>query len=202
MKLFKQPKNSMLCGPYSLKMVLSYHGKTPSIKSILKDAPLYKEGTYIGDLGFCAIMNGFNAKIVLFDTSIMAPEYAKMSIKKMVEEMKKRKSMDKEEKKGLKAIIKFLKAGGKIEVRIIKMEEIKDAIKNKVPPILCIDRKILYGKGPGKKGHFVVASGFKRKKILLNDPHSRYGGIKDYDKEEILFALYSHGGKTLFISPK
>jgi len=146
------------------------------------------------------LKNNFDVTIFAFDSEYYPPKFRKISNKQILLELKKRKP--KKYIRYTKSLIKFLENGGKHKLKIVTIEDIKNAIKSKNPPILNIERKSLYGKGAGAKGHFVITSGFTKNKITINDPHYTYGGVKTYTPDQILFALYSWGGYVLFAKPK
>lgn len=199
--LFKQPKKSFLCGPYCLKMLYSYYGRTREIKDILSEIKFYRKGTNTSELGISLLKNGFDVTIYCLNSRNFPNEFKKMNSKEILAELKKiirpilgirfRRSM-----------IRFLEEGGEFKSRITTIEDIKKAIESKSPPILTIERKSLYGDKIGDSGHFVIASGFDNKNIIINDPNHTYGGIKPYTYDEIRFALYSWRGSVLFAKPK
>ncbi|MCD6523317.1 MAG: hypothetical protein J7K68_06295 [Candidatus Diapherotrites archaeon] len=46
----------------------------------------------------------------------------------------------------------------------------------------------------------VIAVGFKRGKIIVNDPHAIYGGTKVYPEKDLEYATYSAMGPVMFVS--
>ena len=70
------------------------------------------------------------------------------------------------------------------------------------PPIMCIDRKTLYGRGLKEEGHFVIPVGVTGKTVIINDPASIHWGRKKYSIEDVMYALHSWKGYVLFAKPK
>lgn len=200
--LFKQPKNSVLCGPTCLKMLYWYYGERLDLEDIKKEMRMYNWGTLITELGRSLLKHNFNVALTTFNTRWFPNTFKSMSSNDLKRYIIKKMHTSKKQKRLLKSMVSFIEEGGKLKVDIVTEKDIKKAIKSKNPPIICIDNKVLFGKKPGKRGHFVIPVGINKDKIVINDPHSKNGGIKSYDKNKIIFALYSWSASTLFIKPK
>jgi len=203
--IYRQPKDSMLCGPYCLKMLYHYYGKRLSIDDILSGLKIYRVGTYATQLGTHLIENGFDVRIKCWDSRIFVQKHKKMKTKSVLNSLKNildsGKKIEGISRRGFRFMVRFLEAGGKVELNYTKERDITEALKSGNPPILCIERKSLYGNEKGEKGHFVIVSGADKKNFIINDSGHGHGGIKKYPKEDLMFALHSYRGYGLFAKP-
>jgi hypothetical protein len=101
-----------------------------------------------------------------------------------------------------KALLSNLESGARFYARPITAKEIEKRLKDGQKVILYIDSAVLYQHANGVQGHYVVLKKISEKTWTIFDPHWRYGGLKKYSKDIILFAFYSVGGYCLFIYPK
>ena len=206
MKIYSQPKKSLTCGPYCVRMVLEGSGRKVSIGRILKQIPVYKKwgGSFLGDNALCLLENGVNVKkVVTFGMQYYAPEDLGLGQKKLLEAFGKRLKgkLKGNVRKRLASLVKFMKAGGKVEIRIPAKREIISSVKKGNPVMVIIDRKVLYGKGTGAVGHYVLISRYKDGKFRLHDPHWLVKGKKKwYDTDTIMYAMYARGGDAILIA--
>lgn len=198
--VFRQPKDSFLCGLYCAKMIYHYHGKKLSTEDVLRGIGVYKRGVFASNIGIGFIKNGFDVTLVQLKTRMFPPSYRKMSNKDILEDMKKRVRNKDRFSKELRWNIKFIESGGKVEHRIVKMDEIKKAIDEGNPPMVVIDSRVLYGDKPGSAGHYVVPVRMTRDSVTINDPY--HGEARTYPLSDFIFAFYVFEGMVLFIKPK
>ncbi len=133
---------------------------------------------------------------------LFSPEYRNKSQKEILIYLKKNISSMKNNRQIILNLIKFMESGGKIKIKLITLENIKNEIKKGNPPIILIERKSLYGKGIGEKPHFVIPVEISKNYVKINDPSWEFGGVKKYSPEKILYAFYRLRGIALFINRK
>lgn len=200
--LFRQPRGSVICGPYCAMMLYHYYGEKLGIEDVMKGLRVYRKGVFAANIGIGFVRNGFDARLVQMKTDVFPPSYRKLPSKAILEDLKKRiRNRDKSSKE-LRWNAEFIEAGGKAEHRVVLLEEIRKAIGEGHPPVTVIERKVLYGRGTGSEGHYVIPVNIAKGRITINDPSSRYGGIKTYPLKDFLFAFYSWQGIALFVKPK
>jgi hypothetical protein len=200
--VFRQPKGSMLCGPYCAMMLYHYYGKRLSIKEVMKGVRPCKDGVWASNIGIGFIKNGFDAKLVQLRNNLFPPKYRKMGNNAILKDMKREIRKKDKHTPEIKWNIKFIEAGGKVEHRVLTLEDIKKALKQKNPPMMAIDRKVLYGKEVGFSGHYVIPVNFTKDNVTINDPSHKHGGIKTYPLNDFLYAFYSWKGIALFVKPR
>jgi hypothetical protein len=200
--VFRQPKDSVLCGPYCAMMLYHYYGKSLSIKEVMKGIRPCKDGVWISSIGIGFIKNGFDARLVQLKNDAFPPKYMKMGNKAILRDMKKRVRKKGKHTPEIKWNIRFIEAGGKVEHRVLTLEDVKKAVRQGNPPMMAIERKVLYGKEAGLEGHYVIPVNFTKDEVTINDPSHEYGGIKTYPLDYFLFAFYSWQGIALFVKPR
>lgn len=199
--LYKQPKNSQLCGPVCLQMLYAYYKIPISFREVLKDVHVYKKGTYTSDLGISLLRHGFDVTLYFYDTRHFSPQCRGWSREEAIRTIETMLKIKKKNRQRLRRTLEFIKEGGKLKFDIVRINEIRKAIHSGNPPIICIDRKALYGKAEGVAGHFVIPVKITRNTITINDPSPFFGGVKAYNLNDFIFALYSWRGYVLFAKP-
>lgn len=204
-KNYLQPPHSVECGPYCLKMIYNYYGKRKSIEKIIDECDLDAGGTFPQALGNSLLKNGFEVKLYYPGSKFLSYNYNKMEKDRLIAELRRRDavSKDRDHKKKLRQTIGFIEAGGKLKVEVPTLKGITAEIKEKRPVILNVQPGALYKDGLIQKGygHYVLAQGFDKNSVIINDPDNT-PGIKKYPKNDVIYALYSWGGATLFAKPK
>ena len=204
--LYTQPPKSQLCGLYALKMIYAYYGIQKTIRELRKAIKLHSFGTYSADLGIDLLKSGFEVEFVVWDSRFFSPRYRKMTQRQIVFDLKRQIKKKKKWKDALTRFIYFIKAGGLLSPRIATLIEIQKAVKDRTPPIVCIERSSLYHTYKDKlakhRGHFVIPIAFKGKQAVINDPHPKNKKPISVDNNQLLFAMYSQRGYVLLIKPK
>jgi hypothetical protein len=206
----------MTCGPSCLQQILSYYGKSYSLKELINSIDCdVNDGVYVALLGLFSLKNGFNAKIITSDLSVFDPTWAKLSTKKILTKLRHEKAYksDKVIKLDIGAYTLFLKNGGKLSLDIINIKTIESFIKQKIPVLALISQTSLYsskrffkGKFDDIKGkslpHYVIVSGFDKKSFTITDPDRNpfnKKGVYKINKENFLATLHKAGGTILII---
>ncbi len=193
-----QPKNSQLCGPACLAMVLNSIGGNFSVEEIKKELFISKEyGIGPFDLAQFPIKKGYKVKIYTWDAKHFPVRWREMNQQEIVKDLSKLKP-----KKGSwqQALLYNMEKGAKFFPQPISTKEIEKRLKNKEGMIMYLDSSVLYQHKGGIWGHYVVLKKTTPNYYTILDPHWKYGGEKRYPKDLILFAFYSVGGYCFFVS--
>lgn len=65
--------------------------------------------------------------------------------------------------------------------------------------ILYVNSALLYHHADGLWGHYVVPLETKGRSWTIFDPHWKYGGVKTYTEDDLLFAAWSVGSYGMFL---
>lgn len=220
---------NMECGPAALKMVMEYlSGKEHNLKDIIKDtASDQKYVDWDFKLGKAAIIRDFRVTIYTMSTDFFDPTWYKLSKKSLIEKLRKRlKFVMKYDKRdinegyiwwwyesSLKAIIEFLKAGGKIRFKPITKELIISYLSRDIPAICPINGSIFYGKRRvyRKKyddirgeyfGHVVVITGYDDHNFIVTDTEkisNKTNGIIKIDKDILINSIFLQSGNVIVV---
>src|SRR3989339_1809255 len=110
------------CGVACLRSVFSFYGKDVSEKDVLEHNKLKNNINWIYDLGFAAIKFGFKAKIIDYNYFIF-----KLGVENAADHLRGN-SFAGSAKDAAESALGFLDAGGKIEVRVFTLDDIKSCI--------------------------------------------------------------------------
>lgn len=196
----KQPKNSQLCAPACLAFVLKSLNNPVSTKEISKELPINKEyGIGLFDLARYPILKGYSVDMYAWDGRHFPVKWRKLTKAQLIEDLE---HISKEERGWRQALLDSLKRGATFFPHPASTKEIEKRLAQNHQMIMYIDSAVLYQQGDGIWGHYVVLQKTSSQYWTIFDPHWKYGGIKKYPKDLLLFAFYSVGGYCLFILPK
>lgn len=197
---FQQRKNSQWCGPACLALIFNLFGKKISVSDVVKRLPINKEyGIGLFDLARLPLMEGYAVDLYAWDARNFPVVWRRMNQERLKATLKKGRP-----KKGSwrNALQDALKHGARFFPHPIAVTEIEKRLKTGQQSILYIDSAVLYQQTDGVWGHYVVLQKTSSRTWTIFDPHWKYGGLKKYPKDLILFAFYSVGGYCMFFSPK
>lgn len=198
--VFRQNKNSQWCGPACLALIFNLFGENYSVPGVAKKLPISKEyGIGLFDLALFPLREGYAVDLYAWDAHNFPVAWRLMSQRQLMRTLEKSNP-----KRGSwqKALLSILKSGARFYPHPITTSEIEKRLKNHQGAILYIDSAVLYQHANGVWGHYVVLKKTSQKIWTIFDPHWRYGGLRHYQKDSMLFAFYSVGGYCLFVSPK
>lgn len=215
--IYRQGRGTRSCGLWCLKMIYEYYGLVREIDEISAALQMMPTGVYAQELGYHLRQNGFAARLITRDTTRLPVQYATMDRAALREDLAARLAHvapeHQKQRIYLSGLIRFLDAGGELDVRIPTLDDLARNIAAGHPAICSLDVKALYESdgahadddpadwfrlGPG--AHYVVVSGVEGDHIWLNDPSSRrHGGIRAYPRERFLYAWYSFQGYALLV---
>lgn len=191
-------QNRRGCGPASLSMILQYFGRNYSEEQIIKalggillDKKLKKKGTLAIDNALFARSLGFQVHCYSYDNQILKPEFINLSkpeLKNKFKELLKQEDYPLS-KKILETYIKLIDSGVDFKIKMPRLVDIKNFLKQKIPVMLAVRTRALYedSKWSFGSGHYIVISGFDKDKFDYNDPALGKAGKIDGDK--LIFAL-------------
>jgi len=96
-------------------------------------------------------------------------------------------------KKALDYFIKFIEDGGKINIKIPSLEDIKEEISNNRPICALLTSNFILGSKPKFNFHFNLITGLDNNYVYVNDPlwDNERGGKKKYNIRDFFFGLYA-----------
>lgn len=169
------------CGPTALAQLLSYYGAELTPEKIETKTVMAKNGTLDGYLGQAAAVFGYKTKITPQNMFVFDPTWYKLPQDKLTEKLQKFRetAKDKDVRFSIDGYLGFLKAGGKIEFKILSKELL--ARKTAKHPILigfclnCIynDERPMAPDQGYRYTHFVIINGYdpKSDKFSIVDPY-------------------------------
>lgn len=191
--LIKQPEDSKDCGIVGIQMLLKYYGIDLDLQELKKEIEIDNTGTYAPQLGLYLINKGFAVEIVSLHPSLFTKKDENLSQDKILERFNQlyKNSQSQQNKKILKHFINFMKANGKIKVKIPDKEEIIEEIKNQRPIGALMTSNFLTSKKPGFNFHFNLINGIDDEFIYANDPlPDERGGKNKYLIKDFFYGLY------------
>lgn len=181
--------DDVTCGPTCLQSLYHYYGDDISLKQVVKEVKQLKNGgTLAVMLGNHALKRGYRAIIYTYNLHLFDPSWAKLSSKKLIQNLKQQMEFKHKRRKlqiASQAYIQFLEAGGEVHYAELDEKLIKSYLKKSIPILTGLSATYLYGtprevpqfdiydsiKGE-PAGHFVVISGFDDDKncVYIADP--------------------------------
>ncbi len=190
----RQKEDSVDCGLAGLSMILKYYGVEKSIEDLKKEIETFDFGTYMPQLGLYLLNNGFEVEIVTLNPLLFTKKFEGKSDKEILEYFRfiYEKNKDNKFGKPLKFFLDFLKAGGKIVVKIPSFEDVKNEILERRPlGVLLTSNFLLYDKAIFNF-HFNIITGFDEKYVYVNDPMWDFrGGKKKYFINDFFYGVYA-----------
>jgi len=197
LQLFRQEKDSQMCGPSSLAFAMSQFGEKLLPKDISKELNISKEfGIGLFDLALFPINRSFNVEIFAWDGANFPVNWHDASQKEIIKDLSKEKLSTSSWKYSL---LNLLKKGAVFHAKPITPEELDNYLQKGFSIIIYLDSAVLYKHASGIWGHYVVLENCNKKNWKIFDPHWKYGGHKRYSKDLILFSFYSVGGYCFMI---
>lgn len=209
---FFQTKGMPHCGPTCTKMVMAYHGQHMELPDIVTamGSELDETGINQTGLGTFLLHHGFEVVIILWMKLFPNLFIRWDSIQRSHFEFldwcsKNRNHADVDVSKFARNAPKFLEAGGVIMPRPVSRQDIRDALKFKVPPILNLDMRLLYAELYGierlRIHHYVVPTAISATRVTVNNPSNKTVGIEKYSIDRLLYASYTHTAGAIFARP-
>lgn len=202
-KTIRQQESSVECGLVTLEMLYSYYGANKTIDDLRKEITTIEVGTFSPQLGLNLLNNGFEVEIITHNPLLVERKDTDLSqgelLKKFEEKLNKYTTKD-DNYIGLDYFIKFMKAGGKVKIKIPEFADLKIELDEDRPVIAFLSNASLYkenisnklGKPFSYTFHTVLVVGIENENILINDPYwGDEGGNQTYPIDEFFFAMHS-----------
>lgn len=201
--LFRQDPNSVECGLATLAMVYDYFEIRKSLADLRKEVSLASVGTYSPQLGLHLLGQGFDVEIVTRNPLLLEKEDRNLPQEELLlkfKQMLDSKSLGEARTQGLKYFVSFIEAGGKVDVKIPDVGDLKEEIGQRRPVIVFLTNSALYNKNIAKllgkpfdyTFHVVVVTGIGDDEVQVNDPYwGDEGGVKRYPVDEFLYSVYA-----------
>ena len=203
LRLEIQPQpDDTTCGPTCLHAVYRYFGDGISLEEVIRETPkLDHGGTLAGLLGTHALQRGYQATLYTFDLDVFDPTWFRPYQKSpgqhggeacvsLIDKLKAEQQARKSTRIDLacEAYIEFLELGGRILMRDLSSQLIRDFLRRAIPILTGLSSTYLYRHpreiNPANvdddvrgvpQGHFVVLCGYDTQHRLVEvaDPYER-----------------------------
>ena len=208
--LIIQPDGMPYCGLACANMVFGHYGRAPLLyNEIGSKISVTETGVWLQELGLLFLKEGLDAIIVAWD-STFPNFFSKLKFEDSQPELERWRADTTEAgshifKEGLGS---FFACGGIFIPRPVKMRQIADAIDNDVPSILNLQVGLLWQHSCNIEqkdgGHFVIPIAVEGERVTIADPSWRpgIGGIREYERDELMHACYSWSSGAIFVVPQ
>jgi len=222
------------CGPTALLQVLKYYGFQKTLNELIPELKIPEEevktqGYAEGTIGLYALDQGFNVKMISYDTKRFDPtwnynrEEIHTNLERQLEFLELATEDDflngyaSEYKKiTTLRLVDFMKhKNAEIEFKPISMKLIEDYLLKKIPVIAIVNTCLFYSskrryKGTkdeikGKEyGHVIVISGFDDYNYEITDPDDDFEKLGKFkiEKNKLINCIVQYGPVLLIIYPK
>jgi len=191
-------------------MLFGHYGRAPlSYDEISSKIHTTETGVWLQELGLLFLKEGFDAIIVAWDPTF--PNYfSRLKSEDLQPELEQWRADTTVagshiNKEGLGS---FFAYGGILIPQPVKMRQIADAINNDIPSILNLQVGLIWQHSCNIEqkdgGHYVIPIAVEDEKVTIADPSWRpgIGGIREYERDELMHACYSWSSGAIFVVPK
>ncbi len=172
--LIRQAPNSVDCGLTCVEMILAYYGKAKP--EDLEKMQKFPDGTYGPQLGTFLMKQGFVVEQVLLNPGLFTVHDKTLSHEDIVQKISVAKAKKVINKRALRFMREYAKAGGKFTIAIPTEQHIREEIQSKRPLIALLTSNFLLGKEGKFNFHFNVITGIDDEFVYVNDPLSSEQG--------------------------
>lgn len=228
-EILSQP-DDVTCGPTSLHAIYRHYGLSIPLERLIDEIEMLESGGTLGVfLGMDALKRGFDATIHSVNLDIFDPTWVNLSMDALAEKLEKEYAAKHRAKLrvAIKAYIRFIEAGGIVNLKDFRPGLFDRYFKKGVPLIAGVSTTFLYQSkreytnGENKSvfddiqgdpmGHFVVVYGeTPEKRFRIADPdstnpiaHSPYYEVeRNRLVHSILLGILTYDSLILAIQPK
>ncbi len=187
--LVRQEKKSHDCGLAGLAMILEYYGQKTSVEEIKKELHVYENlGTYAPQIGKYLINKGFEVEIVTLNPYLFTLSMNHDEQITYFEELLERATTEKFIVP-LQHFLDFLKAGGKINIKIPDETDLREEISHERPVGALLTTNFLHNKKANFNFHFNIVTGIDEKNVFVNDPDMQ--GEQKYLIKDFFYGIYA-----------
>ncbi len=202
-KDIRQEEGSVECGLVVLDMLYSFYKENKTMDDLRKEISTVEVGTFSPQLGLNLINNRFEVEIITSNPLLVEKKDKELNqeelLKKFEYKLSSYKTRD-DNYAGIDYFIKFMKAGGKLKIKIPELADIKSELDSERPVITFLSNASLYnvniaeklGKPFSYTFHAVLVVGIDGSNIIINDPYwGEEGGIHTYPEDEFFYAMHA-----------
>lgn len=200
--LMRQPKNSAWCGPACVAMVMKYYDDSVNLKDVKKEIKMHKTGAYVPQLGLYLRNKGFDVELVTFNPLLFTHKRvgnSTDSLLKYFQHLRRIKFYKKsKDMTALNYLIDFLRAGGKISVKVPTESDVRSEIAHHRPLLANLTSDFFFKLSlPRFNFHYNVITGIDKEYVYVNDPGwGAYGGRNKHKIADFIYAVsaITHNG--------
>lgn len=182
-------------------MILAFDGKDEPMRKLVKELGTGNtSGVHLPRLGTLFLDRGYAVTIIGYETWFPHRFFAAPPGPD-VKEIRRWARRDPRTKYS-RQLLEFLDKGGTLEVRPVKVADIRAALASGRPPIIDFDSALLCGKREWSASHVSVVTSLDRLNVTINDPSFRYGGMRTYAMEQLLYCCHRNGGSIVRVEPR
>lgn len=227
MRIKRQP-DDLTCGPTCLHSLYQFYGDDVSLDAVIREVEMQPEGggTFAANLGYHALQRGYQATIHSLNLLVFDPTWARLDQTDIIRKLQQQREHKTSAKLRLAsdAYLRFLAAGGQIQLDGIDADRIEGYLRGGVPILAGLSATYLYWnarelpKEGGTddvrgtpSGHFVVVSDLdrRRQKAVILDPYqpnplseiATYSVPLDRLLGAILLGVVTYDANLLVIKP-
>jgi len=195
--------NLVTCGPFCMKMVMSYLGIEKAIEEIKSACNYCSHGTL--ETGIVLGLKKFGIDSRLFvapDGDIIKGAYVGMPSCQLATTLRRRggHSRNNINKKGFTELSEVVESG-QIDLSIVTRSQIEKELDKGNPWVVVVSSFAFYGSRDDKKKgllHFAVITGYDEDNFIINDPAPGFG-IRKIQKDILLHSMYSGESRAICV---
>lgn len=204
----QEKKNT--CGVGVLRMLMRYWGVKLSEKEVLEKVPLHSWGAYTTDLGVIALKRGFEVEAWTFHLGILGELKLAWGAEVNLDILRRVKPRA-SDRATYESMVRYVKAGGKLDWDTLRVTRLKKWLDKKVPCIISVNTAALGNYWRRfDNGHYLVVEGYEGDEFWVVDPDkeeskARYAisqelllpawSINSYNSSDYLMVVYPRGSK-------
>jgi hypothetical protein len=155
------------------------------------------------DIGSELLQAGFDVFIYAYKSQLLKPlgNIEFMEYREIISNILK---MDLEPilQHGYKSLLQYISLGGILQQKKITAKEIEASIFHGLPVILCVSSGLFHEDPSMTGGHFIIVVGFDWANFMIVSPGKISYNFQVIKKNNLLNALYSWGGWSIFIQAR
>jgi len=192
--IVKQPEGSVDCAIAGIAMWFKFYGLKKTFAEIKKEIEVDEIGTYMPQIGTYLIRHGFKVELITMHPKLFTLKDRSCSQEKLktIFDEAYTNAKNEQDKKVISYFKEFLKAGGKINVKIPSIGDVIKELDNGRPVGASLTSTFLTGTKPRFNFHFNLITGYDNKYIYVNDPRwDEFGGDKKYLIEDFFYGIHA-----------
>ena len=195
--------NLVTCGPFCMKMVMSYLKVERTIEEIKESCNYCSHGTLETGIVLGLKRFGIDSKLFIVpDGDTIKGAYVGMPSNKLATTLRRRGGHSKNNinKRGFAELSEVVE-NGQIDLSVVTRAQIEKELDKGNPWIVVVSSFAFYGSTDDKKKgllHFVVITGYDEDNFIINDP-APDTGTRKIQKDLLLHSIYSSEGRAICV---